>query len=103
MLHGDLLFLVLLGLVLGCIGALVEKLLETLASFLKLELVGQTSSLGFDQNEIRCLFRGQLLDSQGLKQALMLLFVDGVDDGRVLLVGLLVLGLRILLLGVNHL
>lgn len=70
---------------------------------MKLELVGQTPCLGFDQNEIRCLIRGQLLDSQGLEQALMLLFVDGVDDGRVLFVGLLVLGLRILLLGVDHL
>ncbi len=89
----DLFFLVLLGLVLRCIGALVEQLLETLASFLKLELVGQTSCLGFDQNEIRCLIGGQLLNSQGLEQAALLLLVDGVDDRSVLIVGLLVLGL----------
>lgn len=101
--HLDLFFLVLLGLVLGCIGALVEYLLETVASFLKLELVGQTSCLGFDQNEICWLVRGQLLDCQGLEQALILLLVDGIDDGRVLFVGLLVLGLWILLLGVDHL
>ena len=98
----DSLLLVFISLILRRICALIDELVQTLTSFLKLELVGEAACLGLDQNKIRTSFWSQLLYGQRLDQTSLLFGDDGRCDGRVLLVGLLLGRLGVLLLGVNH-